>query len=234
MAAASSSSSRSTLQALYRANLGILRQKLGLLDAIKEQFGPTQAQKLFKQTCPVVNASVGQHLRHSMDHIEIAARAAADAATSTATKHKGKDSSSSTTTPVKVVAELHYDLRRRGGNDETELDEAEARIKRVQQILLDGIDDDGEEDEEEEGNDDDNCSINAYFMLSGDYNDEFELPTSVPRELGFACHHGIHHLAMIKVITSQTLKLDPKLLPDDFGKAPSTIVFEHSSSFSSE
>mmetsp|Transcript_62688 Transcript_62688/g.152597 ORF Transcript_62688/g.152597 Transcript_62688/m.152597 type:complete len:232 (-) Transcript_62688:137-832(-) len=231
MAAASSSSSRSTLQALYRANLGILRQKLGLLDAIKEQFGPTQAQTLFKQTCPVVNASVGQHLRHSMDHIELAAQAAAGA---TSTKVKDSITTAPTTTPVKSVAELHYDMRRRGGNEEIELDEAEARIKRVQQILLDGIDDDGEEDEEEEGNDDDNCSINAYFMLSGDYNDEFELPTSVPRELGFACHHGIHHLAMIKVITSQTLKLDPKLLPDDFGKAPSTIVFEHSSSFSSE
>mmetsp|Transcript_62687 Transcript_62687/g.152595 ORF Transcript_62687/g.152595 Transcript_62687/m.152595 type:complete len:231 (-) Transcript_62687:195-887(-) len=229
MAAASSSSSRSTLQALYRANLGILRQKLGLLDAIKEQFGPTQAQTLFKQTCPVVNASVGQHLRHSMDHIELAAQAAAGA---TSTKVKDSITTAPTTTPVKSVAELHYDMRRRGGNEEIELDEAEARIKRVQQILLDGIDDDGEEDEEEEGNDDDNCSINAYFMLSGDYNDEFELPTSVPRELGFACHHGIHHLAMIKVITSQTLKLDPKLLPDDFGKAPSTIVFEHSSSSS--
>jgi len=234
MAAASSSSSRSTLQALYRANLGILRQKLGLLDAIKEQFGPTQAQTLFKQTCPVVNASVGQHLRHSMDHIELAAQAAAGA---TSTKVKDSITTAPTTTPVKSVAELHYDMRRRGGNEEIELDEAEARIRRVQQVLLDGIDDvgdDGGEEDEDEDEGSDNYSINAYFMLSGDYNDEFELPTSVPRELGFACHHGIHHLAMIKVIASQTLKLDPKLLPDDFGKAPSTIVFEHSSSFSSE
>ena len=220
---AAASTSRSTLQALYRANLGILRQKLGLLDAIKEQFGPTQAQELFKQTCPVVNASIGQHLRHSMDHIEIAAQAAV-------AKVKVKASSSpASSAPSHEAVELHYDLRQRGGNDETELDEAEARIKRVQQILLDGIDDGDGDGEEEEDVENEKYSINAYFMLSGDYSDEFELPTSVPRELGFACHHGIHHLAMIKVIASQTLKLDPGLLPDDFGKAPSTIVFEGSS-----
>ena len=227
---AAASTSRSTLHALYRANLGILRQKLGLLDAIKDQFGPTQAQELFKQTCPVVNASIGQHLRHSMDHIEIAAQAAV-------AKVKVKaPSRPASAAPSQEVVELHYDLRQRGGNDETELEEAEARIKRVQQILLDGIDDGDSEEEEDDDADADNekCSINAYFMLSGDYNDEFELPTSVPRELGFACHHGIHHLAMIKVIASQTLKLDLGLLPDDFGKAPSTIVFESSTSSSSD
>jgi hypothetical protein len=50
--------------------------------------------------------------------------------------------------------------------------------------------------------------------------------TQVERELGFAAHHAIHHLAMVKIIAETTLKLTPDELPIDFGKAPSTIVFE--------
>jgi hypothetical protein len=52
----------------------------------------------------------------------------------------------------------------------------------------------------------------------------------VERELGFAVHHAIHHLAMVKIIAQNTLQLSTKDLPIDFGKAPSTVVFESSSS----
>jgi hypothetical protein len=62
-------------------------------------------------------------------------------------------------------------------------------------------------------------------MLSGDPM-EFQLPSTVERELGFAAHHAIHHLAIVKVITQETLQLPQELLPKDFGKAPSTINFE--------
>jgi hypothetical protein len=64
-------------------------------------------------------------------------------------------------------------------------------------------------------------------MLSGDPQ-EFILPSTVTRELGFAAHHGIHHMAMVKIIAVETLQIPPEALTPDFGKAPSTIVFDQS------
>jgi hypothetical protein len=69
--------------------------------------------------------------------------------------------------------------------------------------------------------------VNAFFMLSGDPM-EFQLTSTIQRELGFAVHHAIHHMAMVKIIFHETLQLPPELLPLDFGKAPSTIVYDNS------
>lgn len=149
--------------------------------------------------------------------MELVAKAAAAAALSTTTSTKS------------VPSELHYDLRQRGGNDETDLFEAEARIKRVQQLLVDQIQHQAHKEDDSEkkpGPTGVENNIDVYFMLSGDP-EEFKLPTTLSRELGFAAHHGIHHLAMVKVIALETLQLNPDLLPPDFGKAPSTIVHEN-------
>lgn len=192
LAAVGLSRTMSLFSNLCRANLGLLNQKVQLLEAMRTTLGATQAKDLFSTICPVVHASVGQHMRHSMDHVDRAVRAAESP----------------------LEGEIHYDLRQRGGADEVDMDQAQKRIEGVMDRL-------------QSLNPPSSSSVEACFMLSGD-GEEFRLPSTVERELGFATHHGIHHMAMIKIIALQTLKLPPEALPADFGKAPSTINFESS------
>jgi hypothetical protein len=162
------------------------------MDVMRTRFGQEQAKSLYAQVCPVVQASIGQHIRHSMDHLELAARIA--------------------NTPGEN--ELHYDLRKRGGDDENDLVEAEKRILGVVNVL--------ESLEEQEVV---SRPIQAYFMLSGDPQ-EFQLPTTIEREMGFAAHHALHHMAMVKIIATQTVGLSKEELSPDFGQAPSTVVYD--------
>ena len=114
---------------------------------------------------------------------------------------------------------IRYDVRERGSLDETDMDAAEKRIQRVSKMLeevtstqsyIPVID----------------HRIEACFMLSGDDDTEIPIPSNVARELGFACHHAIHHMALVRIIALQTAKLPESDLPHSFGKAPSTLNFE--------
>ena len=185
------------LSRLYSANSGLLRQKLGLIDALVTRFGAQSAKEIYQTMCPIVGASMGQHIRHSMDHIERAVYA---------TSHPDDTT-------------IRYDVRQRGSVDEHDMEAAAERIQRVSQMLQDVsvsqsyipvID----------------HRVNALFMLSGDDDTEMPLPSTAARELGFACHHGIHHMAMVKIIAIQTAKLPESDLPPSFGKAPSTLNYE--------
>jgi hypothetical protein len=183
------------LSSLCRSNLGILRQKIGLIEALVTKFGAEEAKTIFKATCPIVQASIGQHVRHSMDHLERAAYAASYAEES----------------------EIHYDLRVRGVVDEHDMDAATSRILRIE-AQIEGLTS--------------NPSyisvmshpIKACFMLSGDSEFEYMLPSTVARELGFAAHHAIHHLALVRIIAINTVGLSASDLPQDFGRAPSTVI----------
>lgn len=184
-----------SIPTLCRANIGILNQKLLLMDVMRSTFGVSDSRELFQQICPIVKASIGQHIRHSMDHIELAANAAAGS----------------------ELQEIHYDLRRRGGPDEHDMDQAQLRIERTAETLTQLTQLVGDSSQ----------PVQACFMLSGDPQ-EFLLPSTVARELGFSAHHGIHHMAMVKIIAVETLRLPADALLPDFGKAPSTIVFQNS------
>ena len=81
----SSKKSHQILTSLVQSNKAILSQKLLLLDLLESKYKDTCAttnsnattcaiQNFFFTTpCPIVHASIGQHYRHSMDHIELAA-----------------------------------------------------------------------------------------------------------------------------------------------------------------
>lgn len=183
---------------LSRTNVGILNHKLLLMNVMRSTFGLSEAKNLYQQVCPIVHASIGQHIRHSMDHIELAAHAALN-----------------TTGTV----DIHYDLRARGGPDENDMDMAEIRIQQaidqLSQIISNGSDTSPDSPQ----------AVDTYFMLSGDPQ-EFRLPSTIQRELGFAVHHAIHHMALVKIIARETLKVPADALPSDFGRAPSTVVFD--------
>jgi hypothetical protein len=189
-----------TLQALCSSNRSLLRQKLGLIHSLVEKLGKEQAKAVYKEPCKVVKASIGQHIRHSLDHIDRAVTAVSDTSNNKA----------------KVV--IHYDTRQRGGPDEWDVEAAIERIGRIDKavqkisssskyIPLHG-------------------SVDACFMLSGDDSTEFMLPSTLARELAFAAHHAIHHMAMVKIIAeSDSVGLSESDMPHNFGRAPSTISF---------
>lgn len=186
------------LLSLCRANQGIVNQKIGLLEVLLEHHGDQVAQKIYQSVCPIVKASIGQHFRHSMDHIEIAARAALEL----------------------HYSEIHYDLRNRGGAEENNMDAAFNRLQKISGII--------NELSSMASIADHNRPLGAMFMLSGDSREEFKLNSTVARELGFAAHHAIHHLAMVKIIAIEGPgKLKEADLPSDFGRASSTVNFDH-------
>ena len=198
--------SSTALSKLCRANLGILSQKLGLLEAMSVKHGADKAKEFFQMPCPLVKASVGQHFRHSLDHMELAVKIA----------ERPND-------PTR--ANLHYDLRERGCPSEHDMDAAAERIFHIINMLevvsLVQPDNDNNSGVQQ-------FPVQAYFMLSGDSSDgEYALTSSIGRELGFAAHHAIHHMAMVKLIATQTVGLAEEDFPEGFGRAPSTVRFDH-------
>ena len=213
-------STNNIIKPLIRSNIALLSQKIGLLDVLVSRNNNklTLATKQFAKVCPYVNASIGQHYRHSLDHIELAALVAQQQQSLAIDCDISSD----------VVSELHYDLRVRGGTLESDLQLCRDRIVNIvnvfeslQQTATNPND----------GNNFDttqltNQPIKAYFNLSSTSNDEIPLPTTIGRELGFVVHHSIHHMAMCKVIALHTLKLNEDELPVGFGRAPGTLLFD--------
>lgn len=69
--------------------------------------------------------------------------------------------------------------------------------------------------------------VRIRVMLSGE-GAEAVLDSTVAREVAFATHHGIHHVAMMKAIAGEL----GVALSSDIGKAPSTIRHERGASVS--
>lgn len=190
------------LTALCLGNKRILLQKMGLMDALIAKHGADSAREIFKTTCPIVKATIGQHFRHSLDHIEPVVLAGLD----------------------DITREIHYDLRTRGGTDEHDWEAAKHRLKRVGVLFNDLVSKHVEEKHALIR------PVQACFMLSGDSDEESPLKSTLSRELGFAMHHAIHHMAMVRIMaTCQHVGgLSDEELPPDFGRAPSTVNFDHS------
>ena len=113
-------------KSVLHANLGLLGQKLELLSVLRKELGSEEEAKLgYAQICTIVGASIGQHFRHSMDHTELAVATATAAIATTTTL----------TTNRNNIAKIHYDRRARGGDDETNMEAAEKRIRRVKRMI---------------------------------------------------------------------------------------------------
>ena len=54
-------STRNLLIYLVRANEGIFKQKLSLLNTLQAKYGAKDTTHLFAAVCPNVQASIGQH-----------------------------------------------------------------------------------------------------------------------------------------------------------------------------
>ena len=192
------------LRPVIASNIALLSQKVALMDLLVNNGGRDKALFQFQTSCKYCGgATMGQHYRHSLDHIELAALVASNANQLCA---------------LKKVGELHYDLRVRGGTLERDFDMSRQRILDVMGVFESMRDEAGEE----------LCSlpVNAHFNLSADSSAEIALPSTIGRELGFVLHHAIHHLAMVRIICVNTLCIEEGELPSGFGRAPSTILFD--------
>jgi hypothetical protein len=204
------------LKSLCRANDGLLRQKLGLLEAMVTSHGTVRASALFRTPSPVVGgATVGQHYRHALDHVGHAVSAA---------KAAKKSNLATATHPLPPSLVLKYDRRERGGPDEADLALAKERILRIQRDVRSLQQ--GAEDAEEASHGVSETPVVAEFMLSGDSAQEYPLPSTVARELGFGVHHAIHHMAMVRVLVLNEGWLSKDQIDRTFGRAPSTVNYD--------
>ena len=213
------------LRSLCRANTALLHQKVGLIDALTARHGTTAAAtEAFTKPCPIVGATIGQHFRHSMDHMELAALVASARCNEAL---NGEGGNYAQIDP----ADIHYDLRVRGGTLEKDMEEARKRIVSVVHVL-DEISNAVSSPDASQGEDLAkhiiHSPVHAQFYLTADEGEESKLPSTVGRELGFVAHHAIHHMAMVKVIALQSAGLSEDDLPDAFGRAPSTIKYDRS------
>lgn len=183
--------------------MAILNQKLVLLTELESTFNGA-AKHAFRTRCPMVGASIGQHFRHSLDHMELPALVLAS----------GQD-----------CVDLHYDLRVRGGTTETDVVEARKRIENLSTIFREVQDSSLSTTSSDYEIDEELGRVTAHFMLSAD-GVEVQLQSNIERELGFAAHHAIHHMALVRLIATGHIGLPAESLPEDFGKAPSTVNFD--------
>ena len=206
------------LTRLIRANQGLLQHKLALMEALQVKHGPPHAQDVFCQQCPIAKASIGQHVRHSMDHIQrvvAAMEQQTNNANTTLQPQHQQDGTPNNTSTIRI----HYDTRERGLLEERDMGVAHDRIQDVLQALT-RLDENHQHISVL-----DPRRVHACFFLN-DSDKEITLPTTLARELGFAAHHAIHHLAMIQIIATTSGGLARHELPDGFGKAPSTLLYE--------
>lgn len=198
------------LTALARANSAVIGQTINVIDTLIHENGIEGANKIFHTECPVVSTTVGKQFRHTYDHLE---KVALDGLRAVGDEHQPFD--------------LHYDVRERGGYQERDISEARQRALFIQNYYDDLI-----RQADKEGKD--ACStdsarpLTAYFTLptgDGSVVEEIPLASTLEREMGFVCHHAIHHCALIKAIAlSGKTGLTPEHLPADFGQAPTTFV----------
>lgn len=106
---------------------------------------------------------------------------------------------------------IDYDHRERGVPVESDRHAAQAQIRRISDALA-SLNDDAMRQ-----------SVEIRVMLNA-AGDEARLGSTLGREIAFATHHGVHHVAMMKAIAGEF----GVCFSDDLGKAPSTLNYERS------
>ena len=170
---------------------GVVHQKIKVLEAVKEGY---------TAVCPMVGASIGQHMRHSLDHWTRVAEAV-----------------DTIVAGIETVPLLRYDVRDRGTGAETDPIIAKEEVLRARDVIIPALANDKSLLDHE---------VFAQFTMSH-YEDSFhDVKSTVERELAFVTHHAYHHLAMIRIIALHHLHLSEHDLPPHLGRAPATLLFD--------
>jgi len=197
------------IAALCKANSNVLSQNIAVIDNLINKNRVNGANEIFTKQCPVVGTTMGKQFRHELEHLE---KVALDGLGTVRDSHP--------------LVDLHYDVRERGTLCETDICEARDRCLFIQNIF-DGVVAGCEAEGAEEATTDGLKKVTAYFTLPATDKECVEVPltSTLEREMGFVCHHAIHHNRLVKAMAAagQTgLSLDD--LPPEFGQAPTTLV----------
>ena len=152
---------------------------------------------------------MGKQMRHSLDHLE---KVALDGLRTVRDNEEPID--------------LHYDVRERGTICETDIYEARKRACFVKDIF-DGVKAGCCQEGSELATHDGLKVLMASFNLPSGERDDFEIPlqSTLEREMGFVCHHTLHHHRLLRAIAmAGHTGLTPEDLPLGFGRPPSTLV----------
>ena len=197
------------LTSLCKAASAVLGQQIGVIDALLNRVHAAKAQEVYRAVCPVVGSSMGQHFRHSLDHMECV----------------GLDGLHAVRDADKLV-DLFYDRRLRGTPIENDIFEARDRMLFVQDTL-DGVGASCEGEGTEKCNDDAQRLLTTHFVLDAESGKEIPLVSTLERELGFAAHHAIHHNTLVRAMAAAgRTGLSMEDLPHNFGRAPGTILHD--------
>lgn len=168
-----------------RAPSATMPAAVALLQQCRACLGQVSDEQYTASCATMFGATIGQHMRHTLDHF-IAAMDALEDET------------------------IDYDHRERDTDVEKQrriaMDTIDTLCALLQATPVEAAD----------------RLVTVRVMLSPD-GQETELTSSFARELAFATHHAIHHNAMIAVIAHEM----GITMPNDFGKAPSSIAYEH-------
>lgn len=183
------------------AALAFLEQK----KRIVEKLSPAE----YSVVDEAIGASVGGHVRHTLDHFSkcLAALPTAVIESSATVASGAVFSSSSVTanTPTErvadgeksVLADIRYDHRVRGGSIETDPAEAAEVISNLQSKLQ----------RLPRGQQGSvalrKTTVSPAFLLGEGGGGEHAFESNLERELFFCCHHGFHHDAMIRLILAR-------------------------------
>jgi hypothetical protein len=152
---------------LHAAAKTVLHQKLNILKTVTQQHYTHSLTPLF-------NASVGGHIRHSLDHYS-----ALLSHDYTAGAHAHASDS--------VVPVIDYDVRDRQTDIETNKASAVVRTNELLQRLDDLFSTTCAEDLLA-------TPLSVRFVGDSLSGDTYCVPTTLGREVSFVAHHGIHHL----------------------------------------
>lgn len=239
---------------------GVLQHKQSLLQALRhaaQHRAVEGCDHLLTHKCAVSGVSIGQHLRHSLDHIRKVVDAAVfppnhqqragGASTGGGSSSEAPDAVVWASSLADPVALVDYDERSRGTAVERHVALAERELEALARALGSVVDLDqpvicrfmfaplppppgaGAAAAEEGG------SAAGGGPAPAAAPKHLDLPSSVGRELAFAAHHAIHHNASILGILRSSAPLAEDVLPrlaelaPDFGTAPSTAAFQRQS-----
>jgi hypothetical protein len=202
---------------------GFLRAVLAQQKALLEAISPAA----YTHACDLTQASVGQHIRHALDHAALAVAAAASPG----------------------CGRVRYDVRRRGTDVEACPSAALRELRRIEQDLDALCDQTGTP----RGAFDGAHPVDVAFMVDSQGTEQ-TFSSTAGRELCFGAHHAVHHNFVVALMArarrgseakarrarAVALSLDgaqtgeeaalsgppPFEVPDGFGTAPSTAQFQ--------
>jgi hypothetical protein len=198
--------------AVVEASRRVLLQTEALLSGM-ERLG---LEEVYPRTCPMLCASIGQHVRHSLDHFDRLLRSLPRAK---AGADPGAGAAAGAAAPPLPI--VRYDERERATAVETELSAGLDAVLECSERLV-TLDSQALK-----------LPLEVEFLLTGEEGSAQVFCSTGLRELWFVSHHCIHHQAQIKMIACNVLKDRPdalkQLIPKTLGLAPATTLFRNTS-----